>query len=213
MAEGSKSVNPFRLPPNIRNHLHFVSAVKECFGWQSLCPAPRALSSEPLPPPSPDNPPDYRASALSLLIIMKKLYILVQRNFAAAERYYRILFYILCLLILVSAVIKIGGALDKKVGIGELKIRLDHLLHALAYFIFSMYYIAGRYFGLKLFERHEHLLFFLIIFVLGFLAEVLQIWVPYRSFSMMDMLANIVGIGIGFGITVLLLKRYDVMAL
>jgi VanZ family protein len=145
---------------------------------------------------------------------MNKLYTLITKESVLFERLYRILFYILCLLVLVSAVIKIGGNLDKKFGIGDLKIRLDHLLHALAYFIFSLYYIVGKYFGLQLFRKRTHIFFFILLFFLGFLAEVLQIWVPYRSFSLMDMLSNLVGIGIGWGVTVLLSgKRYDGMTL
>ena len=129
-------------------------------------------------------------------------------RFKTIERLYRIVFYILCVLVLISAVIKIGGALDKKIGIGDLKIRLDHLLHALAYFIFSLYYIAGKYFGLKLFKKRTHVFFFFLLFLLGLLAEVLQIWVPYRSFSLMDLLSNLVGIGVGWGVTVILSGRW-----
>jgi VanZ family protein len=141
---------------------------------------------------------------------MNKLYTLITKESVLFEKLYRILFYILCLLVLVSAVIKIGGNLDKKFGIGDLKIRLDHLLHALAYFIFSLYYIGGKYFGLKLFRKRTHIFFFILLFFLGFLAEVLQIWVPYRSFSLMDMLSNLVGIGGGYIVTVILLKKgYD----
>ena len=111
-------------------------------------------------------------------------------------------------MVLVSAVIKIGDALDKKIGIGDLKVRLDHLLHALAYFIFSLYYIAGKYFGLKLFRKRTHVFFFLLLFLLGLLAEVVQIWVPYRAFSLMDLLSNLVGIGAGWGVTVILSGRW-----
>jgi VanZ family protein len=126
-------------------------------------------------------------------------------RFNTIERLYKILFYTLCLVLLVSSVIKFGGAFNKtKIGIGELKFRLDHVLHAIAYFIFSMYYITGQYFGLKLFKKRNHLFFFLLLFSVGFLAEALQIWVPYRSFTLLDLLSNLVGIGAGWGVTVIL---------
>ena len=125
-------------------------------------------------------------------------------RFNTIEKSYRILFYILCVLVLVFAVIKIGGALDKKVGIGELKVRLDHLLHGLAYFIFSMYYIFGRFLGLRLFRKSTHVSFFILLFLLGLLAEGLQIWVPWRSFSLVDLLSNLVGIGVGWGVTAII---------
>ena len=138
---------------------------------------------------------------------MNKLFTIIHKRSVSYERLYRILFYILCLLVLVSAVIKIGGNMDKKFGIGELKIRLDHLLHTLAYFIFSLYYITGRCLGLKLFKRRTHLFFFFLLFMLGLLAEGLQIWIPYRSFSLMDMLSNLVGILAGWGVTDYVLRK------
>ena len=137
---------------------------------------------------------------------MNKLFTIIHKRSVSFERLYRILFYILCLLVLFSAVIKIGGNLDKKIGIGELRVRMDHLLHALAYFIFSMYYIAGRYIGLKLFKKRKHIFFFFVLFVLGLLAEGLQIWIPYRSFSLMDLLSNLVGIGMGYLVTIFSVK-------
>ena len=134
-------------------------------------------------------------------LIMIKLFTKIHKYSYTIERLYRILFYVFCILVLVSAIIKIGGALDKKVGIGVLKVRMDHLLHALAYFIFSLYYISGRYLGLKLFKQRKHVFFFLLLFLLGLLAEGLQIWVPWRSFSLMDLLSNVVGMGVGWGVT------------
>jgi VanZ family protein len=139
---------------------------------------------------------------------MTRLQIFVQNNFVTFERLYKVLFYFLCISLLVSSLIKFGGALNKtKIGIGELKFRLDHVLHAIAYFIFSMYYITGHYFGLKLFKKRNHLFFFLLLFGVGFLAEAIQIWVPYRSFTLLDLLSNLVGIGAGWGVTLYALRK------
>jgi len=134
---------------------------------------------------------------------MDNIKTIILKNHAKSERIYRILFYTVCLMLLVAAVIKFGGAMNRtKVGIGDLKVRLDHFLHAIAYFLFSLYYITGKYFGLTLFKKGSHLLFFVMLFGIGFLAEVVQIWVPYRSYSLMDMLSNLVGIGAGYVVTV-----------
>ena len=55
----------------------------------------------------------------------------------------------------------------------------------------------------------------LLLFLLGLLAEGLQIWVPWRSFSLVDLLSNVVGIGVGWGVTAILIgttvRRYDGM--
>jgi hypothetical protein len=138
---------------------------------------------------------------------MSKLQSFIQKESTTIERIYRILFYILCISLLVSAVIKIGGVLNKRIGIGELKFRMDHILHALAYFLFSMYYLSGQYFGLRLFKKGSHIFFFIIIFLVGFLAETLQIWVTYRSFSLMDLLSNLVGIISGYVVTEYILRQ------
>ena len=137
---------------------------------------------------------------------MKKFLTTDEKEFVSAERLYKIFFYILCILILISALVKIGGMLDKRVGIGDFKIRLAHLLHALAYFLFSMYYPAGKYLGFNLFRKRALPTFIIILILLDFLAEILQLLVPYRSFSLMDMVSNLIGIGTGYAVTALLLK-------
>jgi VanZ family protein len=126
----------------------------------------------------------------------------------SVEKFYRIFFYVLCISLLITSAIKVGGEFNRiKVGIGEVKFRLDHLLHSLVYFAFSIYYLAGQYLGLRLFEKRTHVFFFSLIFMLGFLAEVLQIWVPSRSFSMMDLLANLIGIIGGLIVTLIALRQ------
>jgi VanZ family protein len=132
-------------------------------------------------------------------------------RFNSIEKLYRILFYLLCITLLVSSFIKFGGALNRtKIGVGDLKVRLDHFLHALAYLIFSMYYYAGKLLGLNLFKNRTHLFFFLVLFVVGFLAETIQIWVPYRSFTFLDLLSNLVGISLGYVVTTILIRLHPV---
>lgn len=139
---------------------------------------------------------------------MQKRSSIFQVKTVTVEKLYRIVFYLICTFLLVSSLIKVGGALNRtKIEIGEIKLRMDYLLHAVAYFIFSLYYIAGKYFGLKLFKRRRHGSFFLIIFLLGFLAETLQIWIPSRSFNVMDLLSNLTGIALGLSVTVIILRQ------
>jgi VanZ family protein len=124
------------------------------------------------------------------------------------EGVYRLGFYLICFILLVTAVMKFGGALNKtKVGLGEVRIRLDHLFHAIAYFIFSLYHLAGRKFGFELFKKYSFPLFFISVFLVGLLSEIIQIWVPYRTFSLMDMMSNLVGIGLGYVVTIVFLRR------
>ena len=138
---------------------------------------------------------------------MKKIIHIPEGKAGIFGRYYRFFFYLICFSLLVTAVVKFGGALNKtEIGVRSLKVRLDHFLHALAYFLFSFYFIAGRCMGLCLFRKHEMLYFFLVLFITGFFAEVIQIWVPYRSFSLLDLLSNLTGIALGYLLTGLILK-------
>ena len=77
------------------------------------------------------------------------------------------------------------------------KFHLDKILHTIVYFLICIYYIAGGYFGFYLFNVNQFQKFLIAILLLAFLTEGVQLFVPYRAFSFFDMLANILGIGIG----------------
>lgn len=81
--------------------------------------------------------------------------------------------------------------------LAELQLRLDHLLHFSVYFLICMYYLYGRRNKLALFKSHSLLKFLVIIIFLATVSEIVQLWVPSRSFNPMDGLANVTGIFIG----------------
>jgi VanZ family protein len=126
----------------------------------------------------------------------------IKRTFSeneAIKLFYRIIFWSGYGLILLTSLLKIGGNLDKvHINLGAFELRLDHLLHIAVYFVLTMYYTTGQYFGLVLFKKHAMLKFFFLLILLGTITVFVQIWVPYRAFSLADWTSNMAGILVGY---------------
>jgi VanZ family protein len=126
----------------------------------------------------------------------------IKRRFSENETiqlFYRLIFWSGYGLILLTSLLKIGGNLSKvHINLGAFEFRLDHLLHLAVYFILTMYYTTGQYFGLVLFKTHTMLKFFFLLILLGTITEFVQIWVPYRAFSLADWASNMAGILVGY---------------
>ena len=68
---------------------------------------------------------------------------------------------------------------------------LDKLIHFLAFFIISV----GTFYA---FQVTEIFRCFLLIACFGICIEVIQYFIPYRSFEILDIIADIIGALIGF---------------
>jgi VanZ family protein len=86
-----------------------------------------------------------------------------------------------------------------KTGIISFRIRLDYLLHFTVYFLICVYYIFEQWKGLNLFNSNYLIKFILLSILLATGTEVVQLWVPQRSFNPWDMVANMVGVSVGIG--------------
>jgi VanZ family protein len=111
-------------------------------------------------------------------------------------RYYKIIFWFGYAAMLVASFLPIGGNLSSEHGVFQ--IRLDYLWHALVYFAVCLFFITGSLLKLKVFEKKNRLKFFLFMVLLATVSEVVQLWVPYRSFNIMDWLSNMTGLALGF---------------
>ncbi|NSW94509.1 MAG: VanZ family protein [Bacteroidales bacterium] len=124
------------------------------------------------------------------------------------EKIYRGIFWTGYLAVLIFAFIPVSGSLNRiKVGPEAFKFRMDHILHFTAYFLICMYYLAGRLKGFTLFGKDSPGKFFLITLFLAVSTEVVQIWVPVRSFNVFDAVANVAGLFFGAVIIKAVLKR------
>ncbi|MFN8256425.1 MAG: VanZ family protein [Bacteroidales bacterium] len=83
---------------------------------------------------------------------------------------------------------------SERIGAGSFEIRLDYLLHIGAYFGWALLYITFRYEKMNRKNRPD-ILFHLIIGILfSFSTELIQWFLPYRSFNLLDFSANVAGI-------------------
>ena len=71
--------------------------------------------------------------------------------------------------------------------------RLDYVVHSLSFLVFAWIWVLGKIKDVCWFESYEVLKFGGIIFVWVVGIELLQIFVPYRTFNPMDMMANLFG--------------------
>lgn len=60
-----------------------------------------------------------------------------------------------------------------------------------------MYLPFGNIFGLKLFRTKPFIKFAVLLIFLAVITEFLQIWVPSRTFSTVDILSNVSGVILG----------------
>ncbi|MBW6492826.1 MAG: VanZ family protein [Lentimicrobium sp.] len=121
---------------------------------------------------------------------------------------YRSIFWFGYLAVLITTFLPVAGALNRtRLGPEAFSIRLDHLLHFLAYFLICMYYLFGQMKGWSLFRQNSHLKFVVVVLVLAIVTELVQLWVPARAFNVFDLVSNVAGVNIGTGV-VLMAQRH-----
>lgn len=121
---------------------------------------------------------------------------------------YRLIFWAGYLAVLITTFLPVAGELNKvHVGPEAFSIRLDHLLHFSAYFLICMYYLAGRWKGLSLFNSQSLFKFFFLVLLLAVVTEVVQLWVPARSFNVFDLVSNVAGAAVGTGVILMAQQR------
>jgi VanZ family protein len=121
---------------------------------------------------------------------------------------YKLIFWIGYLAVLTTACLALPWQLDKtNIGTIDFHIRLDHLLHFLIYILICIYFYAGQTYGLILFRDHALVKFLILIFLLATITEMIQLWVPSRSFNLMDWVSNVSGVAIGLAVILFLRMR------
>ena len=115
-----------------------------------------------------------------------------------AQKLYKLLFWTGYTAVLVASMMNIPGALDEiRLNMLAFELRLDHLLHFLAYFLISMYFMAGQWKGFMLFKTNSLGKFIVVTVALATVTEVVQLWVPVRAFNVLDWVSNISGLMLG----------------
>ena len=115
---------------------------------------------------------------------------------------YKLLFWTGYTAMFIAAFLPAGGNLSGR-KLGSL-IRLDYLLHFLVYLAICLYFLIGQKRDMALFTKKPLVQFILVMFFLAMITEVVQIWVPGRSFNPFDWVANVGGLVVGVAMISLL---------
>jgi VanZ family protein len=114
------------------------------------------------------------------------------------EKSYRTIFWVGYLLVFTVACIPLKVNLHKTtLNLASFKFHLDQILHAIVYFLICLYFLAGKFLGLRLFNGNSFIKFLIIVLVLAIITEIVQIFIPMRAFNFFDLIANIIGICFG----------------
>ena len=90
-------------------------------------------------------------------------------------------------------VVPLGNELNQDLTTIRFIFRLDYVVHSLTFLFFAWIWVFGKIKNVCWFESYEVLKFGGIVFVSAMVIELLQIFVPYRTFNPMDMIANLFG--------------------
>ena len=103
------------------------------------------------------------------------------------------LFWGWLIMVLILNVVPLGNELNQDLTTKRFVFRLDYVVHSLTFLIFAWIWVLGKIKDVCWFESYEVLKFGGIVFVSAMVIELLQIFVPYRTFNPMDMIANLFG--------------------
>jgi len=91
-----------------------------------------------------------------------------------------------------------GGLNTIQLGLNPFQIRLDYVLHFMVYFFICLYYILGRLNGVYIFRKKSLKKYILAVLFLALVTEIVQIWIPSRSFNIIDSVYNFLGLSLGY---------------
>jgi hypothetical protein len=114
------------------------------------------------------------------------------------QKIYRTIFWVGYVMVFVAAFIPFKKDLHEiTFNIVSFKFHFDQVLHTFVYLLICLYFPAGQYLGLTLFKNNSFKKFLLVILVLATVTEAVQLAVPSRTFNFFDIVANLIGIGVG----------------
>ena len=106
----------------------------------------------------------------------------------------RWLFWGWLIVVLVLNVVPLGNETNRGLSGNKIfQFRLDYVVHSLTFLVFAWIWVLGKINKVCWFESYVILKFGGIVFVSAVGIELLQIFIPYRTFNPMDMMANLFG--------------------
>jgi hypothetical protein len=108
------------------------------------------------------------------------------------------LFWLYTISVILISVIPVSGNFDKiKIRLGPVALRMDYVLHASMFLVFFMIFMVASWLKVPLFSSHSRRNLYLLTLSLAFLTECLQLLMLGRTFTLLDMASNVIGVGIG----------------
>ena len=103
------------------------------------------------------------------------------------------LFWGWLIVVLVLNVVPLGNELNRDLTTKKFVFRLDYVVHSVTFLVFAWIWVLGKIKNVCWFEGNEVLKFGGIVFISALGLELLQIFISYRTFNPMDMIANLFG--------------------
>ncbi|NLK50018.1 MAG: VanZ family protein [Candidatus Cloacimonetes bacterium] len=118
------------------------------------------------------------------------------------------LFWLWLITLTIVNVIPLGRETSRSLSSNKVwRFRYDYLVHAGTFLSFGFIWILGSIMRVQWFKTYPLLKFYTIVFAAAIVLESLQYVVPWRTFSPMDLIANLVGAALGMGVAVLIRYR------
>lgn len=117
------------------------------------------------------------------------------------KKYTGILFIIYLIILLLATTVP--WSTSEKVGLEGFKFKLDYFLHLGAYFGLAVLYILWQFDILDNLKFSSIILHVFLLLIFSFSTEVIQLFLPYRSFNFEDFIANSMGVFAGVGLFII----------
>jgi len=106
----------------------------------------------------------------------------------------RWLFWGWLIMVLILNVVPLGNETNRGLSSNKIfQFRIDYVVHSLTFLVFGWIWVLGKIKNVCWFESYEILKFGRIVLVSAMGIELLQIFIPFRTFNSMDMMANLFG--------------------
>jgi VanZ family protein len=115
-------------------------------------------------------------------------------------KYTKTIFWIFTTIIIVQAIAPINGVNSKLNNTYMFYLRLDYLVHVAMFATLSVLFRLA-YFPEKSLVFSKAVFYFSVMLTAAFCSEAIQWFVPYRVFNINDLIANFLGVILGFPLT------------
>ena len=120
-------------------------------------------------------------------------------------RIVRIIFLLYLIIIILLSILPINGVSSPLNDTHIVKIRLDYLLHTLIFLPFLPLAMCSMSVSSEISKQFIYILSLLLIgIIFAIITEIIQFYLPFRTFNVNDLIANILGVILGSSLFLLI---------